>query len=127
MLPRRWMEAYINFLLKFRWAILIVLTAATLFLGFNVTKMEVQPNFFDFYPPGHEYIQLYQKYRRMFGTANILSVIIEVKEGVEILDDDRERRRIATAARDRILTHHSWSASMRRLDEIVSALNLVQR
>ncbi len=81
MLPRRWMEAYINFLLKFRWAIVIVLTAATVFLGFNVTKMEVQPNFFDFYPPSHEYIQLYQKYRRMFGTANILSVVIEVKEG----------------------------------------------
>lgn len=81
MLPRSWMEAYINFLLKFRWYVLIVLTLATLFLGFNVAKMQVQPNFFDFYPPTHEYIQLYQEYRRMFGTANILSVVIEANEG----------------------------------------------
>ena len=91
MLPRRWMEAYINFLLKFRWAIVIFLTAATVFLGFNVTKMEVQPNFFDFYPPSHEYIQLYQKYRRMFGTANILSVVIEVKEGDIVVLDQLDR------------------------------------
>ena len=81
MLPRSWMEAYINFLLKFRWYVLVVLTLATLFLGFHVAKMQVQPNFFDFYPPTHEYIQLYQEYRRMFGTANILSVVIEANEG----------------------------------------------
>ena len=81
MLPRSWMEAYINFLLKFRWYVLVVLTLATLFLGFHAAKMQVQPNFFDFYPPTHEYIQLYQEYRRMFGTANILSVVIEANEG----------------------------------------------
>lgn len=81
MLPRSWMEAYINFLLKYRWAVIIVLTCTTLFLGFHMFKMQVQPNFFDFYPPTHEYIQLYQKYRRMFGTANVLNVVLEVKEG----------------------------------------------
>ena len=81
MLPRSWMEAYINFLLKFRWPIVIFLTAMTLFLGYHAEQMRVYTNFFDLYPPGHEYIQLYQKYRRMFGTANVLIMSIEAKQG----------------------------------------------
>src|SRR5712691_4103319 len=81
MLPRSWMEAYINFLLKFRWPILIVLTAITLVLSYYMVGMRVYTNFFDLYPPHHAYIQLYQKYRRMFGTANVLIMAIEVKDG----------------------------------------------
>ncbi|MBI3798915.1 MAG: MMPL family transporter [Deltaproteobacteria bacterium] len=81
MLPRSWMEAYINFLLKFRWPIIIVLTIMTLGLAYQLTYMRVYTNFFDLYPPGHPYIQLYQKYRRMFGTANVLVMAIEVKDG----------------------------------------------
>jgi hypothetical protein len=75
------MEAYINFLLKFRWPIISVLTLAILFLGYSAVEMRVYTNFFDLYPPGHAYIQLYQKYRRMFGTANILVMAVETKEG----------------------------------------------
>src|SRR6266849_1945162 len=81
MLPRSWMEAYINFLLKFRWPVMIVVTAITLFLGYHLKDMRVYTNFFDLYPPHHAYIQLYQKYRRMFGTANVLLMAIECKEG----------------------------------------------
>jgi predicted RND superfamily exporter protein len=81
MLPRSWMEAYLNFLLRFRWLILVVLTVMTIFLGWQSWKMRVYTNFFDLYPPSHEYIQLYQKYRRMFGTANVLVMSIETKEG----------------------------------------------
>ena len=81
MLPRSWMEAYINFLLKFRWPVLIFVTAVTLLLGYNLKHMRVYTNFFDLYPPNHPYIQLYQKYRRMFGTANVLMMAIECKEG----------------------------------------------
>jgi uncharacterized protein len=81
MLPRSWMEAYINFLLKCRWPIIIVLTIMTLGLAYQLGHMRVYTNFFDLYPPGHPYIQLYQKYRRMFGTANVLMMAIEVKDG----------------------------------------------
>jgi predicted RND superfamily exporter protein len=81
MLPRSWMEAYINFLLRFRWPIIIVLTIMTLGLAYQLGHMRVYTNFFDLYPPGHPYIQLYQKYRRMFGTANVLMMAIEVKDG----------------------------------------------
>src|SRR5262245_34681680 len=81
MLPRSWMEAYINFLLKFRWPVLAVLSITTIFLGYYAAEMRVYTNFFDLYPPGHPYIQLYQKYRRMFGTANVLVMTVEKKDG----------------------------------------------
>jgi predicted RND superfamily exporter protein len=81
MLPRSWMEAYINFLLKHRWPILLTLTIITIFLGSKALEMRVTTNFFDRYPPSHPYLQLYQKYRQMFGTANVLVMAIEAKEG----------------------------------------------
>jgi len=81
MLPRSWMEAYIKFLLKYRWPVLISLTVVTLVLGYQAAKMRVSTNFFDLYPPGPPYIQLYQQYRRMFGTANVLLMAIKAKEG----------------------------------------------
>jgi predicted RND superfamily exporter protein len=75
------MEAYLKFLLRFRWSILAALTIMTIFLGWHSWNMRVYTNFFDLYPPGHPYIQLYQKYRRMFGTANVLVMAVEVKKG----------------------------------------------
>ena len=81
MLPRWAMEAYLRFLLNFRWSILALLTLMTIFLGWQSWKMRVYTNFFDLYPPDHSYIQLYQQYRRMFGTANVLVMAIEKKEG----------------------------------------------
>ena len=81
MLPRSWMEAYLRFLLKFRWPVLGVLTVMTIILSYYAAQMRVYTNFFDLYPPGHPYIQLYQQYRRMFGTANVLVLAIEKKEG----------------------------------------------
>ena len=43
--------------------------------------MRLHTDFFDFYPRPHPYIQFYNEFRRMFGSANILSVIVEVKNG----------------------------------------------
>ena len=37
-----------------------------------------------------------------------------------LLDDPAERRRLAIAGRERMLSHHAWARSMERLDEIVA-------
>ncbi|HXG21184.1 MAG TPA: MMPL family transporter, partial [Methylomirabilota bacterium] len=81
MLPRSWMEAYINFLLRFRVIVIAIVAIVTLYLGYYAMQMRVYTNFFDLYPPNHPYIQLYQQYRRMFGTANVLMMMIECKQG----------------------------------------------
>ena len=38
---------------------------------------------------------------------------------LRILEDSGERRRVSMAGRRRMLTHHAWPSSMRRVDEII--------
>ena len=72
MLSRKTIEAYLFFLLRHRILVSIVVAAITVGLaGFMWFRMHVFTNFFDLYPKDHPYIQLYQQYRNMFGTANI--------------------------------------------------------
>ncbi len=64
----------------------IIVTALILMCtGFFVYKiatgLKVYTDFFQLYPPKHPYIQLYKEYRHMFGTANVLTMIVEVKQG----------------------------------------------
>src|SRR5713226_6500699 len=81
MLPRRWMEAYVSFLLHYRWPVLVLALAITLFLASQLVHTTIQMNFLDLYPPSHPYLQLCKKHARMFGSSNVLVVAVEVKEG----------------------------------------------
>ena len=38
---------------------------------------------------------------------------------MRLLDDPQERQRLARAGRQRVLTHHDWSAAMHRLDALI--------
>ncbi len=82
MLPKQLIERYLRFLLRRRVPISIVIMIGTLFfVWFTATRLTIFTNFFDLYPPSHPYIQLYTKYRSMFGTANSLVMVVEVKHG----------------------------------------------
>ena len=81
MLPRRWMEAYINFLLRRRWIVLGLAVVLTAFFVYQLGHTKIQMNFLDFYPPGHPYMQLVKKHARMFGSANVLVMAVEVEQG----------------------------------------------
>src|SRR5205807_5862698 len=82
MLPRRTIEAYLFFLLRHRALVSLVVAAITVGLAlFMWFRMHVFTNFFDLYPRNHPYIQLYQQYRSMFGTANTVLIVVEVKNG----------------------------------------------
>ncbi len=87
MLPKRFIEAYLHFLLRRRVPVTLIVSAVTIFfIWFSYEKLSIYTNFFDLYPPNHPYIQVYQKYRKMFGTSNVLLMTIEAKTG-EIFDD----------------------------------------
>ena len=87
MLPRALIEKYLAFLLRRRIPITIAIALGTLFfVWFTVFKLTIFTNFFDLYPPGHPYIQIYTKYRSMFGTSNVLLMAVEAKQGT-IFDD----------------------------------------
>ncbi len=68
--------------LRQRHILLACILAGTLFFtGQILTRLRIATDFFDLYPPRHPYIQLYKQFRKMFGTANVLTLIVEVKRG----------------------------------------------
>jgi predicted RND superfamily exporter protein len=111
MIPQRWIEAYLRFLLRYRGTVTIAVVLLTALFCVALTKMRLHTDFLDFYPkyrtfadafsdcreegkgtfsciipsivkPGpNPYIKIYTDFKRMFGSANILSVIVEVKNG----------------------------------------------
>src|SRR5262245_48204839 len=112
MIPQAWIEAYLRFLLRRRWAVVAVISAITVVFAAALSTLRLHTDFLDFYPksrtftdayadcrstgggsipacamraalrPGPEpYIQTYTEFREMFGSANILSVIVAVKHG----------------------------------------------
>jgi predicted RND superfamily exporter protein len=87
MLPRWLIERYLHFLLRRRVPVSIVIAVGTLFfVWYTANRLTIFTNFFDLYPPHHPYIQVYTKYRDMFGTSNVLLMAIEVQKGT-LFDD----------------------------------------
>ncbi len=74
-------ERYVHFLLRYRLAVLVLISVATAFFCYHIYSLKIATDFFSLYPPKHPYIQLYNQYRNMFGTANVLVCAVEVKEG----------------------------------------------
>jgi len=50
----------------------------------------------------------------------VASTPAEYRDAIlRILEDPAERARLGAAGRARVLSHHAWSSSMRRLDRII--------
>src|SRR5215470_4819829 len=81
MIPQRWIEAYLRFLLRYRGTVVLAVTAMTLVFAYGLSQIRLHTDFFDFYPRRHPYIQFYNEFRKMFGTANVMNIIVEVKKG----------------------------------------------
>jgi predicted RND superfamily exporter protein len=86
MIPLRLIEAYLRFLLKYRRGISIIVALITLFFAYSLKDLKLHTDFFDFYPRQHPYIKIYNEFRRMFGSANVLEVIVKVNEGGKYKD-----------------------------------------
>jgi len=87
MLSRKTIETYLFFLLRHKVTVAVVIALMTGFLAWIThTRLVVQPDFQSLYPPNHPYIQLYNAYRNMFGTAFTVQIVVEVKDGT-IFDD----------------------------------------
>jgi len=60
---------------------LTLIVLGTIFFVYQIFSLKIHTDFFDLYPPRHPYIQLYKQYRNMFGTANVMTLVLEVKKG----------------------------------------------
>jgi predicted RND superfamily exporter protein len=80
-IPQRWIEAYLRFLLRYRRGVAIAVALVTAFFVYSLKDIRLHTDFFDFYPRRHPYIRFYNEFRKMFGTANVMNVILQVKHG----------------------------------------------
>lgn len=74
-------QRYLYFLLRHRFAVCLFIVLGTLLFAYSVTRLRVHTDFFDLYPPAHPYIKLYNEYRHLMGTANVLHIVLEVEQG----------------------------------------------
>ncbi len=70
-----------NFVIGWRFSILMAVIAITLFFAYQITKLRVFTDFGDLLPQSHPYVKIHNKFREIFGGANLLLISVEVKEG----------------------------------------------
>ena len=75
------MERFAEFCIKRRNFVLSIILLITLVFGYFLTKLKVATVFDDLLPQGHEYIKVHNKFRRLFGGANSITIIVQVKKG----------------------------------------------
>ena len=75
------MEKFAEFCIKRKNIVMGIILLITLFFGYYVTKLKVATVFDDLLPQGHEYIKVHNKFRRIFGGANHVTIIVQAKEG----------------------------------------------
>ncbi|MBI2891763.1 MAG: MMPL family transporter [Nitrospirae bacterium] len=78
---------YLAFILRHRVATLAIVFLGTIFFLVQLSQVRVHTNFFELYPPRHPFIKVYREFRKLFGTANLLLVVMEKKDGT-IYDTD---------------------------------------
>jgi predicted RND superfamily exporter protein len=74
-------ERYVSLILKLRIPFIVLILAGTAVFGYYAANLKIATDFVSFYPPRHPFIQLYNKYRSMFGSANVMVLAVEVKNG----------------------------------------------
>jgi hypothetical protein len=70
-----------DFVIKRRLLVLIIILAITAFFAYRLTGLSVSTNFNDLLPQTHEYIKIHNDFRKTFGGANFLVIMLSVKEG----------------------------------------------
>ena len=69
------------YILKFRVPIGLVLVAITMFMGYWAAHVRIATRFENFFPSNHPDTLLYRQYRRYYGGAQTLAVMLRVKHG----------------------------------------------
>lgn len=68
-------------LIRYRVAMLIALSAITIFLGYHASFLRMDPGFTKSIPLSHPYMKTYSKYTDQFGGANVIIVALMQKDG----------------------------------------------
>lgn len=74
------MERFADFIIEKRKYLLAVIVLITLFFGYHASKMQVTTIFSDLLPRNHAYIDVHNEVRDVFGGANQVLVMVQVRD-----------------------------------------------
>jgi hypothetical protein len=75
------MKKFAELVIKGRLLILIVTILVTLFFAYQLFHLKIYTSFEDLLPQDHPYVKLHNKFKMLFGGANQVLIVLEVKEG----------------------------------------------
>jgi hypothetical protein len=75
------MEKFADVVIKNRLFVLLVSAALTAFFAYHITFLNISTNFNDLLPQTHPYIKMHNDFRKTFGGANFLVIMLSVKNG----------------------------------------------
>ncbi len=70
-----------RFFIRWRGVNLVLIGGATIFFAYHALQLQVFSQFIDLLPRNHPFIQIYEKYNRGFGSANVVVAAIVAKDG----------------------------------------------
>jgi predicted RND superfamily exporter protein len=73
--------AFSRWFLRHRVANLLVIAGLTVFFGWKATELQVFSQFVDLLPRQHPFVQVYERYNRDFGSANLVFAALVSKSG----------------------------------------------
>jgi hypothetical protein len=70
-----------DFVIKRRLLVLLIIIGITGYFGYQMRALTLSTNFNELLPQTHEYIKMHNDFRKTFGGANFLVIMISVKDG----------------------------------------------
>ena len=70
-----------DFVIKRRLLVLLIIAGITVFFAYKMRTLTLSTNFNELLPQTHEYIKVHNDFRKTFGGANFLVIMVSVKDG----------------------------------------------
>ncbi len=77
----RWAEAYADFVIKFRWPIMLILLVATIIAALQVKNLNMRNDPDTLLPPSNRYVATNLYAEHNFGMGNLMVFALRIKEG----------------------------------------------
>jgi predicted RND superfamily exporter protein len=78
---KRLLEKFVDFCIYRRVACMSILGVLTLVMLYYATQIEIKTVFNDLLPADHPYVAINNEFKQTFGGSNIVSIMLEVKDG----------------------------------------------
>jgi predicted RND superfamily exporter protein len=82
-----WALRFSRFFIRHRHINLALILAATVFFGYHAAQLQVFSQFIDLLPRNHPYIEVYEKYNRQYGGANVVYAALIARDGKNVYDE----------------------------------------